>query len=248
MIQHLLFLLLNAYEEPYDPILYLSCKRLYQLFWPSDLDCCQPVKLFALDFQTEHQRICYKVTNGLEEGGGLITAGESSKSSDMLYSRHPLLMQREELISASASDSRDCKILFLMEGGAAIGKSSMSTEVGLAITRGFNADWQNSFEKTKCAPLTVNASLYGCNPVLLSCPTSAQQAQEPGGTATMEPNRNGSLALGISSLGAYLGGSRNLYAQGHPPRDSDHHNISQRITPFSRVISRFSHATGIPAD
>ncbi|GBM81209.1 Transposon Ty3-I Gag-Pol polyprotein [Araneus ventricosus] len=44
----------------------------------------------------------------LEGGGGLITAGESSKSSDMLYSKASSSDAEEELISASASDSRDC--------------------------------------------------------------------------------------------------------------------------------------------
>ncbi|GBN45907.1 hypothetical protein AVEN_242111-1 [Araneus ventricosus] len=77
---------------------------------------------------------------GLEGGGGLIAAGESSKSSDMLYSKASSSDAKEELISASASDSRDCKILFSNGGRTAIGKSSMSTEVGLAITEGFNAD------------------------------------------------------------------------------------------------------------
>ncbi|GBO27900.1 hypothetical protein AVEN_275548-1 [Araneus ventricosus] len=48
----------------------------------------------------------------LEEGGGLMTAGESSKFSDMLYSNVSPSDAEEELISASASDSRDCKILF----------------------------------------------------------------------------------------------------------------------------------------
>ncbi|GBN58477.1 hypothetical protein AVEN_187355-1 [Araneus ventricosus] len=46
----------------------------------------------------------------------------------------------EELISASASNSRDCKILFSNGGRTAIGKSSMSTEVGLVVGKGFNAD------------------------------------------------------------------------------------------------------------
>ncbi|GBN90283.1 hypothetical protein AVEN_79039-1 [Araneus ventricosus] len=43
----------------------------------------------------------------LEEGGGLVTAGESSKSSDMLYSKASSSDTEEEHISASASDSRD---------------------------------------------------------------------------------------------------------------------------------------------
>ncbi|GBO26692.1 hypothetical protein AVEN_40054-1 [Araneus ventricosus] len=52
----------------------------------------------------------------LEESGGLMTAGESSKSSDMLYSNVSSSDEKEELISASASDSRDCKIFLPMEG------------------------------------------------------------------------------------------------------------------------------------
>ncbi|GBN27510.1 Transposable element Tcb1 transposase [Araneus ventricosus] len=44
---------------------------------------------------------------GLEGGGGLIAAGESSKSSDMLYSKASSFDAEEELISASASDSPD---------------------------------------------------------------------------------------------------------------------------------------------
>ncbi|GBL80541.1 hypothetical protein AVEN_61803-1 [Araneus ventricosus] len=74
---------------------------------------------------------------GLEGGGGLITAGESS---DMLYSKASSSDAEEELISASASDSRDCKILFSNGGRTAIGKSSMSTEVGVVVGKGFNVD------------------------------------------------------------------------------------------------------------
>ncbi|GBM69067.1 hypothetical protein AVEN_243373-1 [Araneus ventricosus] len=76
----------------------------------------------------------------LEGGGGLIAAGESSKSSDMWYSKAFSSDAEEELISASASDSRDCKMLFSNGGRTAIGKSSMSTEVGLVVGKGFNAD------------------------------------------------------------------------------------------------------------
>ncbi|GBN56504.1 hypothetical protein AVEN_119356-1 [Araneus ventricosus] len=77
---------------------------------------------------------------GLEEGGGLITAGESSKSSDMLYSKASSSDAKEELISASASDSRDCRSIFSNGGRTAIGKSSMSTEVDVVVGRGFNVD------------------------------------------------------------------------------------------------------------
>ncbi|GBN22414.1 hypothetical protein AVEN_38373-1 [Araneus ventricosus] len=45
-------------------------------------------------------------------GGGLITLGESSKFSDMLYSKVFSSDKEEELISASASDSRECKSSF----------------------------------------------------------------------------------------------------------------------------------------
>ncbi|GBN17305.1 hypothetical protein AVEN_131250-1 [Araneus ventricosus] len=69
-------------------------------------------------------------TYGLEEGGGLITAGESSKSSDMLYSKASSSDAEEEFISASASDSQDCKIHFYNGGRTAIDRSSMSTGVG----------------------------------------------------------------------------------------------------------------------
>ncbi|GBM33491.1 hypothetical protein AVEN_272991-1 [Araneus ventricosus] len=77
---------------------------------------------------------------GLEEGGGLITAGESSKSSDMLYSMASSSYKEDELISASASDSRNCKSIFSNGGRTAIGRSSVSTEVGLVVAKGFNAD------------------------------------------------------------------------------------------------------------
>ncbi|GBN63198.1 hypothetical protein AVEN_274952-1 [Araneus ventricosus] len=59
----------------------------------------------------------------LEEGGGLIPAGKSSKSSDMLYSNVSPSDAEEELISKLASDSRDCKILFTNGGRTAIVKS-----------------------------------------------------------------------------------------------------------------------------
>ncbi|GBL60770.1 hypothetical protein AVEN_228781-1, partial [Araneus ventricosus] len=57
-----------------------------------------------------------------EEGEGLITAGESSKSSDKSYSK-TTSSDEEELISASASDSRDCKSCFSNGGRTAIGRS-----------------------------------------------------------------------------------------------------------------------------
>ncbi|GBO37798.1 hypothetical protein AVEN_16094-1 [Araneus ventricosus] len=74
------------------------------------------------------------LVEGLGEGGGLITVDESSKSSDMLYSKASSSDKEEELISASASDSQDCKILFSNGGRTAIGKSSMSTVVGLVVS------------------------------------------------------------------------------------------------------------------
>ncbi|GBM11787.1 hypothetical protein AVEN_22917-1 [Araneus ventricosus] len=77
---------------------------------------------------------------GLEEDGGLITAGEASKSSDMLYSMASSSDKEDELISASASDSRDCKSIFSNGGRTAIGRSSVSTEIGLVVGKGFNAD------------------------------------------------------------------------------------------------------------
>ncbi|GBN39657.1 hypothetical protein AVEN_114659-1 [Araneus ventricosus] len=43
-----------------------------------------------------------KPYHGLEEGGGLITPGESSKSSDILYSNVSSSDAEEELILASA--------------------------------------------------------------------------------------------------------------------------------------------------
>ncbi|GBL88279.1 hypothetical protein AVEN_102963-1 [Araneus ventricosus] len=76
----------------------------------------------------------------LEGGGGLITAGESSKSSDMLYSKASSTDKEDELISESASDSRDCRSIFSNGGRTAIGKSSMSTEVGVVVGKGFNVD------------------------------------------------------------------------------------------------------------
>ncbi|GBL99407.1 hypothetical protein AVEN_107114-1 [Araneus ventricosus] len=47
----------------------------------------------------------------------------------MLYSKASSSDAEEELISASASDSRDCRSIFSNGGRTAIGKSSMSTEV-----------------------------------------------------------------------------------------------------------------------
>ncbi|GBM44057.1 hypothetical protein AVEN_223179-1 [Araneus ventricosus] len=79
------------------------------------------------------------IERDLEEGGGLITAGESSKSSDMLYSNVSPSDAEGDLISASASDSRDCNILLSNGGRTAIGRSSVSTEVGLGVSKGFNA-------------------------------------------------------------------------------------------------------------
>ncbi|GBM48857.1 hypothetical protein AVEN_36915-1 [Araneus ventricosus] len=63
-----------------------------------------------------------KQEHGLEEGGGLLTASESSKSSDILYSKASS-SDKEELISASASDSRDYKTVtvFSNRGRTAIG-------------------------------------------------------------------------------------------------------------------------------
>ncbi|GBO20248.1 hypothetical protein AVEN_188045-1 [Araneus ventricosus] len=65
---------------------------------------------------------CAISVDSLEGGGGLIAAGESAKSSDMLYSKESS-SEKEELISASASDSRDCKSIFSNGGRTAIVKS-----------------------------------------------------------------------------------------------------------------------------
>ncbi|GBO36898.1 hypothetical protein AVEN_96254-1 [Araneus ventricosus] len=64
---------------------------------------------------TPKEDVPLRGNRSLEGGEGLITAGESSKSSDMLYSKASSSDKEEELISASASDSRDCKILFPVE-------------------------------------------------------------------------------------------------------------------------------------
>ncbi|GBN17205.1 hypothetical protein AVEN_87586-1 [Araneus ventricosus] len=48
--------------------------------------------------------------------------------------------KEEELTSASASDSRDYKSIFSNGGRTAIGRSTVSTEVGLVVAKGFNAD------------------------------------------------------------------------------------------------------------
>ncbi|GBM15833.1 hypothetical protein AVEN_260115-1 [Araneus ventricosus] len=65
--------------------------------------------------------------SGLEEGGGLKTAGESSKSSDMLCSKTSSSDKEEELISASASDSRNCESPISNGGRTAIRRSTVST-------------------------------------------------------------------------------------------------------------------------
>ncbi|GBN47624.1 hypothetical protein AVEN_110398-1 [Araneus ventricosus] len=83
--------------------------------------------------------------SGLEEGGGLVTAGESSKSSDILYSNVSPNDAEEELISASASDARDCKTLFSPKGGkdidkaaeAAKGVNLVSSQITVAYSRYF---------------------------------------------------------------------------------------------------------------
>ncbi|GBM63384.1 hypothetical protein AVEN_64627-1 [Araneus ventricosus] len=68
-------------------------------------------------------KLGYLITNkdgchlsSLVQGGGLITLGESSKFSDMLYSKVSSSDKEEELISASASNFRDFKSFFLMAG------------------------------------------------------------------------------------------------------------------------------------
>ncbi|GBO20859.1 hypothetical protein AVEN_172061-1 [Araneus ventricosus] len=58
----------------------------------------------------------------------------------MLYSNVSPSDAEEELISTSGSDSRDCNILLSNGGRTAIGRSSVSTEVGLEVSKGFNAD------------------------------------------------------------------------------------------------------------
>ncbi|GBN01786.1 hypothetical protein AVEN_57921-1 [Araneus ventricosus] len=66
----------------------------------------------------------YKISEAdLEEGGGLITEAESSRSSDMLYTNVSPSDAEEELILASVSDSRDCKIIFSNGGRTAIASS-----------------------------------------------------------------------------------------------------------------------------
>ncbi|GBM61002.1 hypothetical protein AVEN_264344-1 [Araneus ventricosus] len=88
----------------------------------------QNVPRRAKDQAKEVRETFAEYFNGLEEGGGLITAGESSKSSDMSYSK------------ASSTDSRDCKTVFSNGGRTAIGRSSVSTEVGLGVAKGFDTD------------------------------------------------------------------------------------------------------------
>ncbi|GBM81249.1 hypothetical protein AVEN_236451-1 [Araneus ventricosus] len=84
------------------------------------------------------------VLSGLEEDGGLVTACESSKSSDILYSNVSPSDAEEELISVSASDSRDCKTLFSPNGGKDIdiaaeatkGVNLASSEITVALITG----------------------------------------------------------------------------------------------------------------
>ncbi|GBM82543.1 hypothetical protein AVEN_29331-1 [Araneus ventricosus] len=109
-----------------------------------------------------HRRMCKSI--GFEESGGLVTAGESSKSSDMLYSKASSADTKEELISASASDSRDCKSIFSNGGRTAIGRSSVSTEA------------EQFRENEVCSPLQLTHFSVRVQSVL-SCPTSPQRAQ-----------------------------------------------------------------------
>ncbi|GBN29224.1 hypothetical protein AVEN_151161-1 [Araneus ventricosus] len=93
----------------------------------SDSDCEDELENSILednnevDLDTSANFVEY--VESLEEGGGLVTAGESSKSSDMFYSKASSSDKEEELISASASDSRDCKTVFSNGGRTAIGGS-----------------------------------------------------------------------------------------------------------------------------
>ncbi|GBN83143.1 hypothetical protein AVEN_102041-1 [Araneus ventricosus] len=48
--------------------------------------------------------------------------------------------KRRSSSKASASDSRDCNIFLSSGGRTTIGRSSVSTEVGLGVSKGFNAD------------------------------------------------------------------------------------------------------------
>ncbi|CAL1290498.1 unnamed protein product, partial [Larinioides sclopetarius] len=72
--------------------------------------------------------------------------------------------KQEELISASASDSRDCKSLFSNGGRTATEGSSMSSEIGQLR------------ENEACSPLQLTHFSFDVQPVL-SCPTFAQRAQ-----------------------------------------------------------------------
>ncbi|GBN16734.1 hypothetical protein AVEN_256211-1 [Araneus ventricosus] len=76
-------------------------------------------KILYLGVRNKYCCVCLKAN--LEEGGGLITEAESSRSSDMLYTNVSPSDAEEELILASASDSRDCKFFFSNGGRTAIG-------------------------------------------------------------------------------------------------------------------------------
>ncbi|GBN43653.1 hypothetical protein AVEN_262632-1 [Araneus ventricosus] len=124
----------------------------------------------------------------LEEGGELITAGESSKSSDMLYSMASSSDKEEEFISASASDSRDCKSVFC-NGGRTVSvyrskfggckklqHRLMGRDVILCWYRVGNFTAKQFRENEVCSPLKLTHISVRVQPVL-SCPTSAQRAQ-----------------------------------------------------------------------
>ncbi|GBM24439.1 hypothetical protein AVEN_130992-1 [Araneus ventricosus] len=75
---------------------------------PPDAPCSPDDNVQDLQARLED---VHEFARGLEEGG-LVTAGESSKSSDMSYSKASSSDKEEELISASAPDSRDSKTVF----------------------------------------------------------------------------------------------------------------------------------------
>ncbi|GBN02031.1 Fatty acid synthase [Araneus ventricosus] len=129
--------LLTEDNRRWEPGLYDLPRKMGKLKDISKFDSqffgVHPKQAFVLDPQA---RILLELTYesivdaGLEEGGGLVTAGEYSKSSDMSYSKASSSDAEEELISASAPDSRDCKSAFSNGGRTAIGRSSVSTDVG----------------------------------------------------------------------------------------------------------------------
>ncbi|GBM32595.1 hypothetical protein AVEN_195556-1 [Araneus ventricosus] len=175
---------------------------------------------------------------GLEEGEGLLTAVESSKSSDVLYSKECSSDKEDELISASASYSRDLKSGKFKASSLTGATNGEEYIVKLVIGRDALAIESSSLEQemsdiSDFFGRIVQMILFATETYeVCVCPYEIDRASGPTAPLTTESNKGGQPpALGTPSLGAYDSANRDLYARGHPRGTVTTHNAKRKKMP-----------------